>query len=154
MRIENLKTILLVFPVVASLCVGPGYSKPKAVVYQHPRPGSQWNSRHTTIILRLNKDISLVHEKINFTIIGNESGNHLGRIQWSDDGRTITYIPIQPFHPGEVVTATVNAPSLEIDLTWSFEISHNAVTKSPIETRPTVSASWNETWEGDGHGNG
>jgi hypothetical protein len=82
----------------------PGYS------YVSPVPGSRFVSPGNNIALRTSSflDPAVVRDGA-ISVQGSNSGSHAGRLTLARDGRTLIFVPDEPFQPGERVTATVNA---------------------------------------------
>jgi hypothetical protein len=77
--------------------------------YLFPRPGMTAVSAQTDIILRQGDDIdsgSLVPSDV-IVVTGSKSGHHPGKVSLSDDGKTVLFLPNEPFSLGEEVSVHV-----------------------------------------------
>ena len=77
-----------------------------------PIPGSQVAPRGAQIVFRGVSPYALTSVQVS----GSMSGNHAGQIQGDSDGNGASFVPSQPFTPGEIVTVStslnlVGAPS-------------------------------------------
>ena len=96
-----------------------------------PVPGSELNSRESTIIIRdgrFVKQASLDTPNL-IEVIGNSSGLIKGDLIVSTDGKTIIFKPSQKFAPGETVFVTLNKGLRTInnetlaELQFSFKVT-------------------------------
>jgi len=80
--------------------------------YVFPKPGSSFNSPSTSIIIKYAETkidrSNFKSDKLLF-VIGSLSGNHSGKTILSDDSKTLTFTPNDPFLPGENVTIRINS---------------------------------------------
>lgn len=111
--------------------------KPVRPIYISPLPGSKYIKPQTNIIIRSKSliDAADIHNSSILQAKGSVSGLHKGKINLSDDGRTIVFLPYTPFTPGEKVSIrinkgirTVNGNYLQ-DTTFNFSISGFTVSR-------------------------
>lgn len=96
--------VMLVF-----LFSGGVYASVDDYQYIAPVPGSECNTRETTVIIRPGGliDAGSLSAAGAFTVAGSLSGPVSGRLILSSDGRTVIFKPDDLFAPGEQVTVTV-----------------------------------------------
>ncbi|NQT24070.1 aryl-sulfate sulfotransferase [candidate division KSB1 bacterium] len=75
------------------------------ITYHFPKDGAKWVTPKATIILKFNT--SILSEQYEFTVIGDESGVHIGDKIISPDQRTLIFKPQTSFSPGEEVQVIV-----------------------------------------------
>lgn len=103
-------------------------------VYVFPIPGSHFASPRTQIALRGLP----VSQLGTITVTGSSSGVHAGAVESDSDGNGGSFIPSDPFTPGETVTVST---SLNIegshDGTYQFQVAVPAGSL-PVERRPQL----------------
>src|SRR5918997_5431684 len=90
---------LAAIAVVLVLALGTeeGTAEPPNPVTVSPVPGGRWASPETEISLR-----GLASERLGtIEVSGSESGAHKGRLQPHFDGEGASFVPDEPFEPGE-----------------------------------------------------
>jgi len=77
--------------------------------YIFPKPGSQFISTKTTIIMRFHTQWTnyVNPASLSITAIGEESGWHQGKIVIADDRRTAIFKPLGRFAAGETVQVKI-----------------------------------------------
>ncbi|MBN1479511.1 aryl-sulfate sulfotransferase [candidate division KSB1 bacterium] len=90
--------LLFIIPAVAA-------HYPKELCYIHPKPGSDFHSVVTTIIVKTNPEVDHIQRKLQFAVFGEKSGEHSGSIIYS--GETIIFKPERFFAHGEFVTVQI-----------------------------------------------
>lgn len=105
MRQTCLIISMLVVGMLASLPALAG----ETFEFVSPRPGAKYVSAETVLILRPGGPLTayLFDERNIWSVRGERSGLHRGKIVFSDDGETLIFEPHRPFHPGERVTVTI-----------------------------------------------
>jgi hypothetical protein len=115
---------------------GAGGARSGPYQYVSPVPGSRNVSPLNHIVLRDGRDLdaaSLSGSAVSVT--GSRSGSHAGRLVLSDDGRTLVFLPHEPFAPGERVAVTLGAAARARDggalPPFAFEFSVAAANPAP-----------------------
>lgn len=104
----------IVSTVVVAILLSPPMSTGEVThpfAYVSPRPGSQYVSTESVLILRPGGALSGYKFAANdvWTVRGDRSGLHPGKIVFADDNKTLIFRPEQPFQAGERVTITISA---------------------------------------------
>ena len=80
------------------------------IIYLSPAPGSTFNPKASTIIIKCSSQIVLSSTEANLiTVMGSESGRHTGKILLVDDNRTIIFKPDAHYLPDEMVEVFIHA---------------------------------------------
>src|SRR5688500_6643230 len=98
--------VLAAVAVVLVLALGTeeGTAEPPNPVTVSPVPGARWASPQTEISLR-----GLAGERMGtIEASGSKSGSHKGRLQPHFDGEGASFVPDEPFEPGEEVTVSTD----------------------------------------------
>ncbi|MDQ6820771.1 MAG: arylsulfotransferase family protein [Actinomycetota bacterium] len=117
--------VLVALAALSALALAPpsGSAQPPAV-YTYPIPGGQIASPQTQIAFR---GVSPAHVGA-ITVTGSASGAHSGTFQADSDGRGGSFLPAQPFTPGETVTVQT---SLNISRGTNGAFSFQVATPAP-----------------------
>lgn len=86
-----------------------------------PSPGSPAASPQTQISIR-GADPSQLRE---ITVTGSRSGRHSGRLEAQPEGRGMSFLPTQPFTPGETVAVSLRHGSSK-PIRFHFTVTHPA----------------------------
>lgn len=87
---------------VVALVPGMAAAQPAPLVAVYPSPGTSYNLPGTQIAFR-----GIPASQIGqVTVVGSKTGVHAGQIDADSDGDGGSFIPSQPFAPGETVTVT------------------------------------------------
>ena len=136
--------IFIIFFILTTLLVTSGWliaQQETSFQYISPKPGSEFLSRETNIILGHAELIDKNSLNINnlVQVTGSVSGKHTGELILSDDNKTVLFNPASPFAPGETVTVTVNQGISTIDnnviKTFEFNFTITSL-ESPIILDP------------------
>lgn len=95
---------------------------PTGISYVHPQPESHFNSKETTLLVRLQGLNSQTILDTHFDVIGSDFGQYTGKVSLSNSSQTIIFRPNKPFQPGETVTVTIH-PAKRAAFTYHFYIS-------------------------------
>ena len=96
------------------------------IIYQFPKDGDVYVQPGTTIIVRLSK---AVHDNspsdFSFTVKGEQSGQHLGKIVIPGDNNTVIFKPDNPFTLTEKVDVQLTIACLDpiISFSYGFQIT-------------------------------
>lgn len=74
------------------------------LIYQYPIPNTDLHSIKTPIILKFDQTVNYDFVMSNLKVIGERSGQHQFKVFISNDGRTVSIEPLQPFSTNEKVT--------------------------------------------------
>jgi len=128
-----MKRILLILLLV---CSNVFASNSSSYQFISPKPGSMYNTRESTIIIRQGDYISESSIKNDvISVRGTKSGRMNINIILSPDGKTVIAKPSQPFAPGETVNVTIrdditNTSGQPVN---AFEFSFSV---TPLEVQP------------------
>lgn len=115
------------------LLVACGFStlEVSAPQYYAPLADAKYVSTREAITVRYGPKMSgQDYGRVKFTIEGDESGSHTGRIILANDQKTVIFKPDAPFTAGEQVTVNVNGLRLDSGesyrpLSYSFSVAEN-----------------------------
>ena len=105
---KSLSNTLLVFAILLNMNIflskksdGNSFK----IVYISPKPGSIYNLPETNIIISANNfiDVNSFQKDTHLIVIGSKSGVHNGKINISDDQKTIIFTPQKEFSEDEIV---------------------------------------------------
>lgn len=95
------------------------------ILYRFPEPNARFVSIKSTIIIKVKKNFQCLLKtgSFNFTIRGEESGPHEGKVNISEN--TIIFKPLSRFEAGEIVFVAIssNPPLPEKTIKYSFTTS-------------------------------
>src|SRR5579864_8695506 len=104
----------LLSPVLATQAKISGTAK-NFIEYQWPKDGDKYVPQRTTFIIRPSK--SFIENRsasdFSFTVYGEISGGHLGKVIISDDHQTVIFKPDLPFALDESVSVKLTITGLE-----------------------------------------
>lgn len=125
-----------------SLVPGAGAAAP-AKVYAYPGPGDQVAAPETQIAFR---GVSPGQLR-GITVTGSQSGSHNGTVRADSDGRGGSFLPANPFTPGE--TVTVDTPLNVVGATqgaFSFKVA-TPINPFPATHWPAAARSVGDVWQ-------
>lgn len=98
-----------------------------SIIYQYPQDGENNVQQATTLIIRPKQIFTRSRSASNFsfTVNGEQSGNHKGRVMIADDNETVIFIPEVPFALGErvFVIFTISGAEAPPLISYSFHIT-------------------------------
>ncbi len=126
-----MKLFKLLFLLIFLLSLNLNYAQQESFQFLSPLPGSELNSRESTIIIRHGDLINLSSlETPNLiSVVGNKSGNVDGEIILSTEGKTVIFKPFKKFQPDEMVFVTLKQGMITTDgepvqkLQFSFKVT-------------------------------
>jgi hypothetical protein len=106
----DFRRLIMLISWSTSICWGGKYHP--AIQYLFPLPGSQLLSTRTTVILRLNPELTIPGDLNGFIRVQALGTNHNGQSILSPDLETIIYRPETEFPPGQTVSVFIETSRL------------------------------------------
>ncbi len=100
------------------------------IEYRDPAPFSKAVNPATTIAIRLGPQLTkAAAARLDFHVIGSQSGRHQGTVVLAEDQRTVIFKPTTQFVLGETVRVSITSLEIaELDQrTWSFAVVQRLV---------------------------
>ena len=120
-----------------SVCWAGKYHE--AIQYIFPLPGSQLLPIRTTIILRLQPELTIPGDLNGFIRVQTSGSDHPGQTFLSPDSETIIYKPETDFHPGETVDVTIETSRLGVG-NYQYQFRTASSTANVLEkSAPVIS---------------
>lgn len=115
---------------------------PTAPIYLAPQPGAELISPGTTIAVRYGVTLDLtVTDGVHFTVIGDRSGLHTGRVILAEDQQTLIFKPDTPFALNEVVNV-----NFDLGIAAATPVSFAFTTSVKAAAMPSVDERQNSLW--------
>jgi hypothetical protein len=127
-RIGKYKYILIVVIIFLNCLIVLGDSP---LIYLSPLPGAKWVSIQSTIILRLDEELTgrLDPSRLLIQVNGEKSGYHEGSIFLAADQKTYIFKPDQYFSTNEIVDVNIIADSPGYKNQFSYQFSTSLIEK-------------------------
>lgn len=104
------KNILPLFLIIMIVSINSAFSHKKVLTYLHPIPGSKYHNLSTKIIVKpdFSFDKKSMQNKDLISVHASKSGTHTGETIISTDGKTIIFIPDNPFYLSDTVFVKIS----------------------------------------------